>query len=130
MDDRMQEFLDRTRSAAVTMGTVAGAAARLAGKKTGEAVGVAKRNIRVLELERQIQGKLQDIGQAVYESIQTGESRSELLDARMAEVEELYAAIETEKEAADALRNVKKCPACGNTCGHQDRYCKHCGAAL
>ena len=35
MDDHIQEFLDRTKAAAGTMGAVAGATVRFAGKKTG-----------------------------------------------------------------------------------------------
>ena len=63
MDERMQEFLDRTKAAAATMGTAAQAAC-YAGKKTGEALGAAKLNMKALELERECKGLLRDIGEA------------------------------------------------------------------
>lgn len=130
MDDHIQEFLDRTKAAAGTMGAVAGATVRFAGKKTGEAVGVARLNLQVLELERRTRTLLEEIGRAVYEQLETGESRHQVLDGLMEELEELYAAIQARKEEAAVLRDAKKCPACGTTCGRQDRYCRHCGAAL
>ena len=130
MDDRMQGFLDRTKAAASAIGTVAGATVRYAGKRSGEAIGTARLSLKTAELERQTQNILRDIGQAVYEAIQTGESREELLDARTEELEHLYAAISGLKDQAAVLRDAKKCPACGTVCAHEDRYCKHCGAVL
>ena len=130
MDERMQEFLDRTKAAAATMRTAAQAAACYAGKKTGEALGAAKLNMKALELERECKGLLRDIGEKVYESLQTGEDHSDFLEERMEELEKRYAQIEHLREQAAALRDVKVCPACEKHCGLQDRYCKHCGAVL
>ena len=130
MAERMQEFLDRTRAAAATMGTAAKAAAHYAGKKTGDAVGAARLNVRALELERECNGLLRDIGEKVYDSLRTGEDHSDFLEERMDELEKRQAQIERLREQAAALRDVKACPACGKHCGLQDQYCKHCGAVL
>ena len=98
--------------------------------KDREALGAAKLNMKALELERECKGLLRDIGEKVYESLQTGEDHSDFLEERMEELEKRYAQIGASAGAGCRAVDVKVCPACESTAVYRIDTAKHCGAVL
>ncbi|MCI6256168.1 MAG: zinc ribbon domain-containing protein [Clostridiales bacterium] len=130
MDDRLEELLDRAKTAAAAAGKTAGATARYAGEKAGGLVEVSRQKVRAFELESEIKGLLRQVGESVYHTLSTGESREEKLEELTECLDEKHAALEQVKDEISRLRDEKECPACGASCGRDDRYCRACGAAL
>ena len=79
-------------------------------------------------LRRSIDAALQDLGQLLYDT-HTGHPRdSEVLLAKMEEIDGLKSrlrALERQRRPA-----CPACPACGGPCAPEDLFCRHCGGKL
>ncbi len=131
MDDRVKELLDRIRAAAVTAGQAAGATACRAARSAGELADIAKLNMKVFDLRTGVNELLREVGQVVYDTHlgQDGPGQ-ERLEALLAQIDDKNKAIDACRQQVAALKHCRPCPACGAVCGRDDRFCKHCGAAL
>ena len=130
MDERVRELMDRVRDTATTLGEAAGSTARCAGRYAGQMVDVAKLNMRIFDLKTDINGLLRAIGQVVYDTHAGAEPDTAPLDGLLAQIDEKNAAIAELRERINLLRSSRTCPACGETCGRDDKFCKGCGAQL
>jgi len=130
MDDRVRELLERIRSGALAAADTAGDAARAAGRRAGQMADVAKLNVQLFDLNCDIDEVMQQLGRLMYDThlgqLPPGESVPELL----AKADELIARREELQDRIAALRQSRICPACGGTCGREDKFCKRCGAQL
>ena len=109
---------------------VAVATARVAGRRAGQMVDVAKLNVQLFDLNGEYNEVLRQLGQVMYDTHRgrapEGDRVTELLeqaDERAERIAELKARI------AD-LRQAESCPHCGAPCGKGDKFCRSCGAKL
>lgn len=130
MDERVKELLDRVRGTALTVGEAAGATARYAGKCAGQMVDVAKLNMKIFDLKTDVNELLRKIGGVVYRTHLGKDSEQSAIDTLLRELDEKHAAIEELRERVGVLKNLRECPACGASCGKEDKFCKECGKAL
>ena len=130
MDERVKDLLERVRQTAEVMGEVAGTTARYAGKCAGNLVDVTKLNLQIFDLNSEVSELLKAAGQTVYQAHLGEETDDEALAVILDELDVKNAQVAELKERVAALRNAKTCPACGEPCGREDRFCKSCGAAL
>ena len=129
MDERVRELLDRVRDTAVTVGEAAGATARYAAKYAGQTVDIAKLNMKIFDLKTDVNSLLREIGQVVYDTHLGAEDVPDV-DGLLGQIDEKHRAIAELKERAAALKSCKDCPACGASCGKDDKFCKSCGNEL
>ena len=130
MDERVKDLLDRVRQTAETMGDVAGTTARYAGKCAGTLVDVTKLNLQIFDLNSEISTLLKEAGQAMYEAHLGEDTDDEVLAEILNELDVKNAQVLELKERVTALKCTKACPACGEPCSREDRFCKSCGASL
>ena len=130
MDNRVKDLLDRIRGTAGVAADVAADTARVAGRRAGQMVDVAKLNVQLFDLNGEYNEVLRQLGQVMYDTHRgrapEGDRVTELLeqaDERAERIAELKARI------AD-LRQVESCPHCGASCGKGDKFCRSCGAKL
>ena len=130
MDERVKELLDRIRGTAGVAADAAADTARVAGKKAGQMVDVAKLNVQLFDLNCEMNELLKQMGQIMYDTHQgkevDGERVAELLtraDGHKERIDEL-------KDRIAALRQSKSCPACSGMCGREDQFCRSCGGKL
>ena len=130
MDNRVKDLLDRIRGTAGVAADVAADTARVAGRRAGQMVDVAKLNVQLFDLNGEYNEVLRQLGQVMYDTHRgrapEGDRVTELLeqaDERAERIAELKARI------AD-LRQVESCPHCGAPCGKGDKFCRSCGAKL
>lgn len=130
MDDKVRELLERIRDGALAAADTAGDAARAAGRRAGQMADVAKLNVQLFDLNCDVDEVMQQLGRVMYDThlgqLPPGETVPELL----AKADELMARRDELQERIAALRQCKLCPACGATCGKEDKFCKCCGALL
>lgn len=130
MEDKVKELLDRVRDTAFIAADAAADTARVATRKAGQMVDVAKLNVQLFELNQEFGDTLRQLGQVVYDTHlgkTTGTDAVELLLQRADE--QRSKAQEVKNRIAD-LRQSKPCPACGAACGKDDAFCRSCGAQL
>ena len=130
MDERVRELLERVRETAVTVGEAAGTTARYAGKCAGQMVDVAKLNMRIFDLNGEINDLLKSIGRMVYDTHRGAEPDAASLAPLLSQIDEKHEAITQLKQRIRLLKNVRSCPDCGCACGREDKFCKACGRPL
>ena len=130
MDDKVKELLDRIRSTAADAADAAAGTARVAGKRAGQMVDVAKLNMKIFDLRTDINALLRQAGQAVYDAHRGADTDDEALTQLLAQIDGKYAEIDELKERVSVLRAMRECPHCGASCGREDKFCKHCGGVL
>ena len=120
MDNRVKDLLDRIRGTAGVAADVAADTARVAGRRAGQMVDVAKLNVQLFDLNGEYNEVLRQLGQVMYDTHRgrapEGDRVTELLeqaDERAERIAELKARI------AD-LRQAESCPHCGAPCGKGD----------
>ena len=113
MDERVRELLERVRETAVTVGEAAGTTARYAGKCAGQMVDVAKLNMRIFDLNGEINDLLKSIGRMVYDTHRGAEPDAASLAPLLSQIDEKHEAIAQLKQRIRLLKNVRSCPDCG-----------------
>jgi len=129
MNEKVYELLEVARQTAVQVGSTAADVAYVAGKKAGEALNVAKLNIRIAERNHAVKGKLQELGELLYATHTGTPTESEVLFAKMEEIDALKAEI-AELEAAVGREQKTSCETCGAEIQEGDSFCRECGDKL
>ncbi len=125
MDESLHQKTAQWRHAAAQAGELASGALYLAGQTAAKAACLTRQSVQAAALRRSIDAALQDLGQLLYDT-HTGHPRdSEVLLAKMEEIDGL-------KSRLRALERQRRpaCPACGGPCAPEDRFCRHCGGKL
>lgn len=130
MDDKVKELLDRIRNTAADAADAAAGTARVAGKRAGQMVDVAKLNVQLFDLSGEYNDVLRQLGEMMYQA-HKGESQDDDQVTRLlAQADELAGKIAEVKERIAALRLSRTCPNCGAVCGKDDQFCRRCGGSL
>ena len=108
----------------------ASVAADYTAKQAGKVVETTKLNLRLYELNGDIEDDERRIGQIVY-AAHRGETADQAeLDALLVKLDAAHA------DAADLRRKIaerrkkKTCPSCGRACAEEDDFCSGCGASM
>ena len=130
MDAKVRELLDRVRDTAVGAADAANQTARVAGKKAGQMVDVAKLNVQLFDLNGEFNDVLRQLGQVMYDTHQGKAEDGDQITVLLDRADELSGKIAELKDRIAALRQSKTCPACGAVCGKDDKFCRRCGENL
>ena len=109
--------------------TVAGAT-KTAVDKSNEIVEVTKVKFALKDFEDETNKLLREIGEAVYNSIKSGNDPSECIEAHCKEIDEKYAEMATLREKLRAYKNIKVCKGCGCEVPEDSVYCSKCGEKM
>ena len=130
MNEKLQELLDSVQRTASQMGDMASDAAYGVGKKAEELLSVAKMNIQIAELKAQVNTSLREVGEMIYGTHTGTPTESEVLLAKLQEIDGLHARIaELSAKAAKASPGAA-CPFCGTASRPGDVFCRECGCKL
>lgn len=130
MDSRVKELLEKVRSTAGAVGSMAGHTARQAGKYAGEWFDTAKLNLRIFDLNNEVTMLLKEIGQIVYDTHRGKETEETVLEGKLAQIDAKKEAIAQLQAEINQLKKSKSCPQCGAACSKEDAFCKKCGMKL
>lgn len=101
-----------------------------AGRKTSETFEVAKLNMKIFDLNSDIEHTYKKLGELVYSANKSGEIQDEEIEDLIDDIDAKKEEIERYRERINLLKNVVVCPVCQESCGRDDRFCKKCGAEL
>lgn len=130
MDDKVKDLLDRIRGTASVAADAAADTARVAGKKAGQMVDVAKLNVQLFDLNGDYNEVLRQLGQVMYDTHKGQAPEGDPVTQLLTKADELVEKIAEVKARIADLRQAQICPACGAPCGKGDKFCRTCGQAL
>ena len=130
MEDRVKELMDRIRGTASAAADACADTARVAGRKAGQIVDVAKLNVQLLDLNGDFNDVLRQLGQVMYDAHRGRAGGDESIPDLLARADELNEKIGGMKDRVSALRQSRTCGTCGAVCGREDKFCRSCGQPL
>ena len=130
MDDKVKDLLEKIRGAADVAADACADTARVAGRKAGQMVDVAKLNVQLFDLNGEFNDILRQLGQVMYNTQLGQEAEGDPVSGLLARADETAAKVAEVKDRIADLRQSQTCPACGAPCGREDKFCRRCGGAL
>ena len=130
MDDKVKDLLERIRGTAGVAADAAADTARVAGKKAGQMVDVAKLNVQLFDLNGDYNDVLRQLGQVMYDTHKGQAPEGDPVTQLLGKADELSEKIAEVKARIADLRQAQACPVCGAPCGKGDKFCRACGQAL
>ena len=130
MDDKVKDLLEKIRGAADVAADACADTARVAGRKAGQMVDVAKLNVQLFDLNGEFNDILRQLGQVMYTTHLGREAEGDPVSGLLARADETAAKVAEVKDRIADLRQSQTCPACGAPCGREDKFCRRCGGAL
>jgi hypothetical protein len=130
MNEKLASLLETVRRTAVQAGDTAADAVYSAGKVAGELLNVAKLNVRIMDRKAAVNAALKEIGEILYATHTGNPSDSEVLLAKLREIDVLKA------EIADMQARIKReeerrvCRTCGSAAKEDAVFCGECGEKL
>lgn len=102
----------------------------IAGKKTGEAVELARLKMNRIQINSDIQKTYEKLGAFVYKFHKSGETNNELIDICVGEIDGLLAQLDVISNKINDIKSSVKCPQCGTLNDQGAIYCAKCGAKM
>ena len=130
MDDKVKELMDRIRGTASVAADACADTARVAGRKAGQMVDVAKLNVQLFDLNGEFNDILRQLGQVMYHTHKGQSPDPDALPQLLAQADETAGKIADLKTRIADLRQAQTCPGCGAPCSKDDLFCRRCGAKL
>lgn len=130
MEDKVKDLLDRIRGTASVAADACADTARVAGRKAGQMVDVAKLNVQLFDLNGEFNDLLRQLGQVMYDTHQGRSPEGDPVTQLLAKADEAAEKIAEVRARIADLRQAQTCPGCGAPCGREDQFCRRCGAKL
>ena len=130
MNEKLASLLESVQRTAIQASDVAVDTAYSVGKVAGELLNVAKLNVRIMDRKAAVNAALKEIGEILYATHTGNPSDSEVLLAKLQEIDVLKA------EIADMQARIKReeerrvCRTCGSTAKESAVFCGECGEKL
>ena len=130
MNEKLYELLEKVRTTAVQAGSIAADAAYGAGKKAEELLDVAKANVKIVALKGDVNAALREAGELIYATHTGNPTDSEVLLAKLQEIDALKAQIAELEAALGREAAPVFCPTCGAEAKEETPFCGECGGPL
>ena len=130
MDEKIQEMLDCAKSQVTAAGTAAAAAACDLGNRAMDLLTVSRQSVRLAELESAVLTELRHVGEMIYATHTGTPTKSEVLLAKLREIDALYDEMNVLKREIARARRIPVCDVCGRIGEKGDLYCRDCGQPL
>ena len=130
MNETLQELLNAIQRTAGQVSDTAADAAYGVGKKAEALLSTAKLNIRAADLKAQINAQLKTVGEMIYATHTGTPTDSEILQAKLEEIDSLKAQIAALEAQIGKERAAHTCATCGAVVRDGDAFCRECGGKL
>ena len=130
MNEKLYELIEKVRATAIQVGGTAADAAYIAGQKAEELLSVAKANVKIAGLKADVNTALREAGELIYATHTGNPTDSEVLLAKLQEVDALYAQIAEYEEQIGREAAAPACGTCGAAVQEDAAFCGECGEKL
>ncbi len=124
------ELINKVKASATVAGEYASKKAAQIGEKTSDAFNTGKLNVKLFDLNTDMDVIYKEIGKIIYASHAGEDTEAETLEAKLSQADEKMAEINEIKEQIAKLSASKKCPSCGKECENDAAFCSKCGASF
>ena len=123
MDAKVRDILAKVKESAEIAG-------RNASKVANDLVTQAKLNLRIVELNSEVEAAYKNLGKMLY-AVHTGvEIPADAIDDSLMDIDGKTAEIEEIREALQKAKVGTVCPVCGKNVGKKAAFCSACGAKI
>lgn len=130
MAEKILGILEQIREKTAGAGGIASAAVCSVSAKAMELLDTGRRNARMAELESAVLTELRRVGEMIYATHTGNPTDSEVLLAKLREIDALHGEIRVLKREAAAAKGLPVCGACGRVGEQGDLFCRDCGRQL
>lgn len=130
MNEKLASLLETVRRTAVQTGGAAADAAYSVGKVAGELLSVAKLNVRIMDRKAAVNAALKEVGEILYATHTGNPSDSEILLAKLQEIDVLKAEIAQMQAQIKKEEAAHVCQTCGSAIREGAAFCGECGEKL
>ena len=130
MNERLQSLVDTVQRTASQVGGAAADAAYGVGRRAGELLSSARLQMQIAGLEGRVEGCFAEIGEMIYATHTGTPTESEVLLAKLQEIDALRAQIAQLEQEIARLQGGTVCPFCGAPAQKGDVFCRECGGKL
>ena len=123
MDAKVREILMKVKESAVDAG-------RSAGKVATDLMNQAKLNLRIVELNSEIESAYKNLGKMLYAVHNGIEIPADSIDETLTEIDAKKAEIDEIRESLQKATAGLVCPVCGKYVGKKAAYCSACGTKI
>ena len=124
------ELINKVKASATVAGEYASKKAAKIGEKTSDAFNAGKLNVKLFDLNTDMDVIYKEIGKIIYASHAGEDTEAEALEAKLSQADEKMAEINEIKERIAKLSTSKKCPSCGKECENDVAFCSKCGGSF
>ena len=130
MNEKLASLLESVQRTAIQASDVAVDAAYSVGKAAGELLSVAKLNVRIMDRKAAVNAALKEIGEILYATHTGNPSDSEVLLAKLQEIDALKAEIAEMQARIKREEEQHTCRTCGSAVRDGAAFCGECGEKL
>lgn len=128
MNETIKGIWDKICAGAAVAGELATKTAETAGEKAKDVYAASKNNLKILNLNAEIDVLYKEVGKLIYAAHCSEETSSEELDARLLAIDEKKTQIEELRAEVDDGEKV--CSECGKVNPKESAFCAACGTKL
>ena len=130
MNEKLASLLESVQRTAIQASDVAVDTAYSVGKVAGELLNVAKLNVRIMDRKAAVNAALKEIGEILYATHTGNPSDSEVLLAKLREIDALKAEIADMQSRIKREEEQRTCRTCGSAVRDGAAFCGECGEKL
>lgn len=117
MNEKARAIAGRLRVKAAGVGAAAQRAVAEAGRRTGDSIETTKLNVRIYEINSEINVCMRKLGELMYAACAGGDADDAAVDALLAEIDGKKAEAAELRRRISELKKERPCPVCGAPCG-------------
>lgn len=127
MNQKLSELMAMVQRTAIQVSDIAVDTVYGAGKKAGAVADAAKVRLQILDRKAEVNTVLREIGEILYATHTGAPSDSEIMLAKLQEIDALKAEIATLEEKLGRKPEPRTCETCGAAVREGAVFCEECG---
>lgn len=127
MNQKLSELMAMVQRTAIQVSDIAVDTVYGAGKKAGAVVDAAKVRLQILDRKAEVNTVLREIGEILYATHTGAPSDSEIMLAKLQEIDALKAEIAALEEKLGRKPESRTCETCGAAVREDAVFCEECG---
>lgn len=127
MNQKLSELMAMVQRTAIQVSDIAVDTVYGAGKKAGAVVDAAKVRLQILDRKAEVNTVLREIGEILYATHTGAPSDSEIMLAKLQEIDALKAEITALEEKLGRKPEPRTCETCGAAVREDAVFCEECG---